>query len=145
MQTLNPALRVIGVQSDAAPAAFRSWRDLALLEDEMRTFAEGLATRVAFELPQRIMWELLDDFVLVSDDEGCGCCVNLWNVDGPEEALSELFAISEDPAIIYEHEWKLGDLVVWDNWASIHARKDFPREEPRLMRRLTIEGQAMRF
>jgi threonine dehydratase len=68
-KTLNPSLRVIGVQSDAAPAAFRSWRDRALLEDEMRTFAEGLATRVAFELPQRIMWDMLDDFVLVSDDE----------------------------------------------------------------------------
>jgi threonine dehydratase len=68
-KTLDPSIRVIGVQSDAAPAAFRSWRDRALLEDEMRTFAEGLATRVAFELPQRIMWELLDDFVLVSDDE----------------------------------------------------------------------------
>ena len=66
---LDPSIRVIGVQSDAAPAAYRSWRDRALLEDEMRTFAEGLATRVAFELPQRIMWELLDDFVLVSDDE----------------------------------------------------------------------------
>jgi threonine dehydratase len=68
-KTLNSAIRVIGVQSDAAPAAFRSWRDRTLLEDEMRTFAEGLATRVAFALPQRIMWELLDDFVLVSDDE----------------------------------------------------------------------------
>jgi len=68
-KTLNPSVRVIGVQSDAAPAAFRSWRERALLEDEMKTFAEGLATRVAFELPQRIMWELLDDFVLVSDDE----------------------------------------------------------------------------
>src|SRR5262249_10568900 len=31
--------------------------------------AEGLATRTAFELPQQIMWESLDDFVLVSDDE----------------------------------------------------------------------------
>lgn len=59
--------------------------------------------------------------------------------------LDELFAISEDPAIVYEHTWRLGDLVIWDNWCSIHARKDFPREEPRLMRRLTIEGQAMRF
>ena len=67
-KTLNPSIRVIGVQSDAAPAAFRSWRERALLEDEMKTFAEGLATRVAFELPQRIMWELLDDFVLVGDD-----------------------------------------------------------------------------
>ena len=35
----------------------------------METFAEGLATRVAFELPQQIMREHLDDFVLVCDDE----------------------------------------------------------------------------
>src|SRR5262245_31311366 len=62
-----------------------------------------------------------------------------------EAALDQLFEISEDPAIVYEHEWKLGDLVIWDNWCSIHARKDFPRDQPRLMRRLTIEGQAMRF
>ena len=65
--------------------------------------------------------------------------------DESETVLEQLFDISEDPAIVYEHEWKLGDLVIWDNWCSIHARKDFPREEPRLMRRLTIEGQAMRF
>ena len=62
-----------------------------------------------------------------------------------EEALEQLFDISESPSIVYEHKWQLGDLVIWDNWASIHMRKDFPREEPRLMRRLTIEGQAMRF
>jgi taurine dioxygenase len=62
-----------------------------------------------------------------------------------EAALEQLFDISEDPAIVYEHKWALGDMVIWDNWCSIHARKDFPREEPRLMRRLTIEGQAMRF
>jgi threonine dehydratase len=35
----------------------------------METFAEGLATRVGFELPQRVLREQLDDFVLVSDDE----------------------------------------------------------------------------
>jgi taurine dioxygenase len=62
-----------------------------------------------------------------------------------EAALEQLFDISEDPAIVYEHEWRLGDLVVWDNWCSIHARKDFPREEPRLMRRCTIEGQSLGF
>lgn len=62
-----------------------------------------------------------------------------------EEILEQLFDISEDPSIVYQHHWALGDLVIWDNWCSIHARADFPREEPRLMRRLTIEGQAMRF
>ena len=65
--------------------------------------------------------------------------------DESEDALNRLFDISEDPEIIYEHKWKLGDLVCWDNWCSIHARNDFPREEPRLMRRLTVEGQEMRF
>jgi threonine dehydratase len=35
----------------------------------METIAEGLATRVGFELPQRILWQHLDDFVLVSDEE----------------------------------------------------------------------------
>ena len=68
-KTINPQVRVIGVQAEAAPAAFNSWRAQKLLEDRMETAAEGLATRVAFELPQRMMWELLDDFVLVSEDE----------------------------------------------------------------------------
>ena len=62
-----------------------------------------------------------------------------------EDALEQLFDISETPAIVYEHHWTVGDLVIWDNWCSIHARKDFPREEPRLMRRLTIEGQTLAF
>ena len=68
-KAVNPAVRVIGVQSEAAPAAFRSWQERRLVDDRMETFAEGLATRTAFELPQRILWQLLDDFVLVSDDE----------------------------------------------------------------------------
>jgi threonine dehydratase len=66
---MRPELEVIGVQSSAAPAAYRSWRARRLLEDRMETRAEGLATRVAFELPQRILWEHLDDFVLVDEDE----------------------------------------------------------------------------
>jgi len=68
-KAVSPAVRIIGVQSEAAPAAFRSWQERRLVEDRMETFAEGLATRTAFELPQRILWQWLDEFVLVSDDE----------------------------------------------------------------------------
>jgi threonine dehydratase len=68
-KAVNAGIEVIGVQSSSAPAAYRSWKQRELVEDRMETFAEGLATRVAFELPQRIMRDLLDDFVLVSDDE----------------------------------------------------------------------------
>jgi threonine dehydratase len=66
-KAVRPAIEVIGVQSAAAPAAYRSWQAGALVADTNTTFAEGLATRTAFELPQRILHELLDDFVLVSD------------------------------------------------------------------------------
>jgi threonine dehydratase len=67
-KAVRPSVEVIGVQSSAAPAAYRSWRAGTLVEDTTSTFAEGLATRTAFELPQRIMRALLDDFVLVSED-----------------------------------------------------------------------------
>jgi threonine dehydratase len=66
-KAINPAVRVIGVQSEAAPAAHHSWQACRLVEDRMETFAEGLATRTAFELPQKILWQSLDHFVLVSD------------------------------------------------------------------------------
>jgi threonine dehydratase len=68
-KAVRPATKVIGVQSEAAPAAYRSWRERRLVEDRMETFAEGLATRTAFALPQHILRESLDSFVLVGDDE----------------------------------------------------------------------------
>jgi threonine dehydratase len=68
-KAIDPRIVVIGVQSDAAPAAYRAWRERRPVADEMHTFAEGLQTRVSFELPQRILAEHLDDFVLVTDDE----------------------------------------------------------------------------
>src|SRR6266700_241439 len=66
---VNPHIQVIGVQSEASPAAYESWRQRRLVEAPNRTFAEGLATGVAFELPQKIMRELLYDFMLVSEEE----------------------------------------------------------------------------
>lgn len=68
-KAVNPAVKVIGVQSEAAAAAYRSWKERRLVEEPMNTFAEGLATRTAFELPQLILWNELDDFVLVKDEE----------------------------------------------------------------------------
>src|SRR6266487_4227392 len=66
---VNPHIQVIGVQSEASPAAYEAWRQRRLVVAPNRTFAEGLATGVAFELPQKIMLELLYDFMLVSEEE----------------------------------------------------------------------------
>src|SRR5438094_3593325 len=46
-QAINPQIQVIGVQSEASPAAYESWRQKRLVEAPNRTFAEGLATGVA--------------------------------------------------------------------------------------------------
>ena len=66
---VSPHTKVIGVQSEQSPAAYQSWRSRRLVEAPNLTVAEGLATGTAFSLPQAILWDLLDDFVLVNDDE----------------------------------------------------------------------------
>jgi len=68
-KAIKPDLEIIGVQAEAAPAAYLSWKSRALQEATMSTFAEGLQTRTAFALPQQILWDGLDDFVLVGEDE----------------------------------------------------------------------------
>jgi threonine dehydratase len=67
---INPKARVIAVQSESAPAMWHAWKNRTLDPyPTMKTEHEGLATRVPFELTNRILWDLLDDFVLVTDEE----------------------------------------------------------------------------
>src|SRR3989440_3099584 len=68
-RAVNPSIRVIGVQAEASPAAYESWRQGQLIETSNRTMAEGLATGRAFELPQKIMRQMLKEFMLVSEEE----------------------------------------------------------------------------
>jgi len=68
-KAVNPRVEVIGVQSERAPAAYRSWKEGRRVEAAMETFAEGLATRAPFDLTQAILRRDLTDFVLVSDEE----------------------------------------------------------------------------
>lgn len=69
-KAINPAIQVVGVQAEGAPAAYHAWQSGDLKEwPALETFAEGLATRVPFALTQQIMRRLLDDVVLVSDAE----------------------------------------------------------------------------
>lgn len=69
-KTLNPRIRVVGVQAEGAPAVHRSFYSRRLESTpHADTLAEGLATRVAFELPLTLLWRYLDDVVLVRDAE----------------------------------------------------------------------------
>lgn len=67
-KTINPAIQVIGVQAAAAPAAYLTWKNRQHTTAQMGTEAEGLATSTPFMLPQQILWQHLDDFLLVEED-----------------------------------------------------------------------------
>ena len=66
---IDPSIEVLAVQSEQAQAGYLSWKKGEIVESEMNTVAEGIATRSGYELAQQIMVDLLDDFLLVSDDE----------------------------------------------------------------------------
>ena len=68
-KTIDPSIQVYAVQSDAAPAAYLSWKRGESVDAPTETFAEGVATTSGYELPQSIMADRLDDFLLVSDDD----------------------------------------------------------------------------
>jgi len=70
VKALNPNIKVIGVQAEKAPAVYLSWKNKRLMETESaETFAEGLATRVTFNLTFNIINKMIDDVVLVSEEE----------------------------------------------------------------------------
>jgi len=60
-----------------------------------------------------------------------------------EELLAFIRAHVARPEHVYAHSWTPGDLVMWDNVCSCHARTDFPPEETRLLRRCTVAGCAL--
>ena len=59
-----------------------------------------------------------------------------------DEILDCLFDHIEKPEFIYEHKWHVGDLMMWDNRCSVHARTWFSPEERRMMRRVTVRDDT---
>ena len=68
-KSIRPDVQVIGVSAEKAPAAYLSWKEQQPVQAPMNTMAEGLATGIGFELTQSILSDMLDDYVLVSEEE----------------------------------------------------------------------------
>jgi threonine dehydratase len=68
-KTLRPKAQVIGVQAEAAPAVYRSWKERELQQAPIETSAEGLATGQPYYYAVKTLIDRLDDMVLVTDDE----------------------------------------------------------------------------
>ncbi len=69
-RAVNPAIRVIAVQAEGAPAVYRSWKERRrVTTDAVATFAEGLATREPFDLTLEWLPHFVDEVLTVNDDE----------------------------------------------------------------------------
>ncbi len=76
---LSPKTKVIGVQSDAAPSVYLSWRKMegATVDAKMQTAAEGLATGSSYDYPVGMLRKYLSDFILVSEEDIRRAIVNM--------------------------------------------------------------------
>jgi taurine dioxygenase len=59
------------------------------------------------------------------------------------DVVAQISDIIEAPDNVYEHVWRVGDLMGWDNLSCVHARTDWPREQPRSLRRCTVQGERL--
>ena len=57
-----------------------------------------------------------------------------------DEVLNAIFEHIEQKDMFYEHVWRKGDVVLWDNFSTLHARTDFDPSEKRVLRRMAIRG-----
>ena len=70
-----------------------------------------------------------------------------YAVEGMEAAagkklIDELMEAATAPGAGYLHQWRAGDVVMWDNRATMHRGRPWPAHEPRLMVRTTISATA---
>ena len=54
------------------------------------------------------------------------------------ETLKAVFAHIRTSPDHYHHKWHVGDLVLWDNRQALHARTNFPPDQPRKLRRIPV-------
>jgi threonine dehydratase len=123
-KSINPKIRVIAVQAIASPAGYESWRTRQLISASNQTFAEGIATGRGADLPQRILWQYLDDFVLVSDDAIRQAVV--WMIERahtlPEgSGAAPLAAIYDRRAEL--QNLKVGMICTGGNTSLVHLRE----------------------
>jgi alpha-ketoglutarate-dependent 2,4-dichlorophenoxyacetate dioxygenase len=70
-----------------------------------------------------------------------------YAIEGMEDAagkklLGELMDVATAPGVSYLHTWHKGDVIMWDNRATMHRGRPWPANEPRYMVRTTISASA---
>lgn len=63
------------------------------------------------------------------------------NEEDAQALLSELLEFACQPPRIYEHQWRVGDLAIWDNRCVLHRARPYDVTEPRVLRHVRIAGE----
>jgi taurine dioxygenase len=69
--------------------------------------------------------------------------VNGLTLEDSEALLNELWAHATDPRFCYTHVWQVGDVVVWDNQATLHKRDAFDSSSRRVLYAAQVEGERL--
>ena len=135
-EKLDPALRAKLENSFA-------WHDYAHSRGQI---AEGLATPEERAALPPVCWRM----VWKNPVNGRGAIYlasHAYAIEGTEPAagakvIGELMDAATAPGTSYVHNWKSGDVVMWDNRATMHRGRPWPAHEARLMVRTTISATA---
>jgi taurine dioxygenase len=65
------------------------------------------------------------------------------SVEDSEKLLDELWAHTCRDRYVWEHKWRVGDLLVWDNRCTMHHRNAFAPSARRLMHKSTTAGEPV--
>ena len=71
------------------------------------------------------------------------CLLEGMNEDDSRAILEPVFDHAEQPAFVYEHAWRPGDFIVWDNLSCTHARTHFSLGDHRVLRRCKVSGTPL--
>jgi alpha-ketoglutarate-dependent 2,4-dichlorophenoxyacetate dioxygenase len=106
--------------------------------------ADGLATSAEVDALPPVCWRMVwrnpvngrGALYLASHAYG----VEGLNPEAGKALIEELTAAATAPGVSYLHQWKQGDVVMWDNRATMHRGRPWPAHEGRLMIRNTISA-----
>jgi len=65
-----------------------------------------------------------------------------WTIPEARMFLRDLVEHATQREFVYAHQWRVGDLVMWDNRQTMHRARRFDRNEVRDVRRTTLAGDA---
>jgi alpha-ketoglutarate-dependent 2,4-dichlorophenoxyacetate dioxygenase len=120
-----------------------AWHDYSYSRGKIAANLVGAAERAALP-PQcwRMMWKNP-----VNGRNALYIASHAYAIEGMEEKaaqklLAELIEAATAPGLSYVHAWRPGDVVMWDNRATLHRGRPWPAHEARLMVRTTISATA---